>query len=238
MQEDVIKETLLNPSNDGTLTNEQLISNYINYAYSPKSIDWVDIEIGDTVLIKPEVDQRYVDILNKYPELYSIILGSINTDNIQEEDVLLAITQKLARFLKWNYGEGDFDENSLDYSNFAYFDAEDAIGREVIIEYTPLKLSTPEEYYKVKERYPNKIIKDFSKPRDLKPSSLKFTLANGEKRNQYDLDSVKLLFKYNELLEKGTIDNSSFTILEKFANYVIPEQDFRTAYTNKTYQKY
>jgi hypothetical protein len=60
----------------------------------------VDIEIGDTVLIKPEVDQRYVDILNKYPELYSIILGSINTDNIQEEDVLLAITQKLARFLK------------------------------------------------------------------------------------------------------------------------------------------
>jgi hypothetical protein len=52
------------------------------------------------VLIKPEVDQRYVDILNKYPELYSIILGSINTDNIQEEDVLLAVTQKLARFLK------------------------------------------------------------------------------------------------------------------------------------------
>jgi len=128
----------------------------------------------------------------------------------------------------------------LDYSNFAYFDAEDAIGSENIIEFTPFRLSTPEEYYKFKEESSNKITKItkiFSKPRDLKPSGLKFTLVNGEKRNQYDLDSVKLLFKYNELLEKGTIDNASFTILEKFANYIIPEQDFKTVYTNKTYQK-
>ena len=70
MQGDVIKESLLNPNN-GTLSNKQLISDYINARYSSKTVDWGDIEIGDTVLVKPEVDQKYVDILNKYPELYA-----------------------------------------------------------------------------------------------------------------------------------------------------------------------
>ena len=47
------------------------------------------------------------------------------------------------------------------------------------------------------------VYKDFRVPRDLKPSSLKYTLNNGETKNQYDLDSVRLLFKLNEVIKNG-----------------------------------
>lgn len=63
----------------------------------------------------------------------------------------------------------------------------------------PITLSTPALYYQYKQYGKIPVFKVNSKPRDLKPSNITFEV-NGETRNLFDLDSIKLRTKLGTTL--------------------------------------
>lgn len=99
------------------------------------------------------------------------------------------------------------------------------VGDTVLINGENLSLSTPEEYYRFKRNYQqDTVIKVYSKPRDLKPTSHTFKV-NGQQRNIFDFKSLELLYKNKEIIDtlnKGeqiVIDNSVI-LLNDFSNYI------------------
>lgn len=272
-QEDVISRALnqnylKNPDVAGTMTNDEIIADYIQNAYAPRKVAWSDIEIGDTVLLRPK---KRIDLNKMYAsnaEMFNMAMKSVQKQlgTVVEDkaNLELAIENKIIRFLAFSILDSSGQAADLSHSETA-----DAIKRMNLAEellngdystidlnrfndfnlnidpkitagdvmtgslgYFAKKLETPIDYYRFKRD--GAVYKDFRVPRDLKPSSLKYTLSNGITKNQYDLDSVRLLFKLNEVIENGLTHESDpdVALLQEFSEYIFNGYDSNNFYTD------
>jgi len=106
------------------------------------------------------------------------------------------------------------------------------LGDTVLIDNTPITLSTPGIYYQYKG---SKTIEEVKKvqnvARDLKPSNISFTI-NGIQKNLFDLDSVRIRYKLKSFADKimsgEPIIDVDFTIFQNFYKHITDGRDFVT----------
>ena len=94
-----------------------------------------------------------------------------------------------------------------------------------------ITLSNPELYYRLKKYDNTPIIKINSVPRDLKPTEITFNIVDTKtlienQRSIFDTDSIRLKFKFSELIKAKDIDITSedYIILNNFYKYVTNDQ--------------